>query len=137
MPWQSLKLALWFNAVGTALLGLCLLAASAPLAGLFGAYPGAVPAAVMTGAGVVCLLFAADLAWVARRADAHPGLIRVLTLADAALVLALPVVMLFAAPRLSSWGQLLLADLALITAFLVWCQWRGLGGLPAAPASRR
>ncbi|MBU59908.1 MAG: hypothetical protein CL543_13630 [Alcanivorax sp.] len=137
MPWQSLKLALWFNAVGTALLGVALIAAAGPLAGLFSAYSGAVPPAVMTGAGIVCLLFAVDLAWAARRSDDRPGFARLLTLADTGLALALPVVMLVAAPRLSPWGLLLLADLVLVTAFLVWCQWRGLGAPPVALGARR
>ncbi|MFP1681059.1 hypothetical protein ACLD0W_01035 [Alloalcanivorax sp. C16-1] len=137
MPWQSLKHALWFNAVGTALLGVVLIAAAGPLAGLFSAYSGAVPPLLMTGAGVVCLLFAVDLAWAARRSDRGVGFARLLTLADAGLVLALPLVMLVAASRLSLWGQLLLADLALITAFLVWCQWRGLGAPAVALDARR
>ncbi|HCK27896.1 MAG TPA: hypothetical protein DHW52_11970, partial [Alcanivorax sp.] len=63
------------------------------------------------------------------------GLAKLLTLADAAFVVAIPVVMLAAAPLLSSLGQFLLADLALLTAFLVWCQWRGLRQPQPAPAS--
>lgn len=135
MPWKSLKHALLFNAVGTALLGLLMIVDAGILAGLFSAYAGAVPPLVFTVAGVVVLLFAADLAFVGTRKPIPKGMAKLLTLADAAFVVALPVVMLTAAPLLSALGQFLLADLALLTAFLVWCQWRGLRQPQPAPAS--
>ena len=135
MPWKSLKHALLFNAVGTALLGALLIVDAAIIAALLGAHAGAIPPLVCTVAGVVCLLFAADLAFVGTRKPIPQGLAKLLTLADAAFVVALPVAMIAAAPLLSSLGQFLLADLALLTAFLVWCQWRGLRQPQPAPAS--
>lgn len=135
MPWKSLKHALLFNAVGTALLGALLIVDAGIIAGLLGAHAGAIPPLVCTVAGVVCLLFAADLAFVGTRKPIPQGLAKLLTLADAAFVVALPVVMVAAAPLLSTLGQFLLADLALLTAFLVWCQWRGLRQPQPAPAS--
>ena len=135
MPWKSLKHALLFNAVGTALLGALLIVDAGIIAGLLGAHAGAIPPLVCTVAGVVCLLFAADLAIVGTRKPIPQGLAKLLTLADAAFVVALPVVMIAAAPLLSSLGQFLLADLALLTAFLIWCQWRGLRQPQPAPAS--
>ena len=135
MPWKSLKHALLFNAVGTALLGALLIVDGGIIAGLLGAHAGAIPPLVCTVAGVVCLLFAADLAFVGTRKPIPQGLAKLLTLADAAFVVALPVVMIAAAPLLSSLGQFLLADLALLTAFLIWCQWRGLRQPQPAPAS--
>ena len=123
MPWKSLKHALLFNAVGTALLGALLIVDAA------------IPPLVCTVAGVVCLLFAADLAFVGTRKPIPQGLAKLLTLADAAFVVAIPVAMIAAAPLLSTLGQFLLADLALLTAFLVWCQWRGLRQPQPAPAS--
>ena len=86
-------------------------------------------------AGIVFLLFAADLAFVGTRKPIPQGMAKLLTLADVAFVVAIPVVMLTAAPLLSNLGQILLADLALLTAFLVWCQWRGLRQPQPAPAS--
>lgn len=135
MPWKSLKHALLFNAFGTALLGALLIVDAAIIAGLLGAHAGAIPPLVCTVAGVVCLLFAADLAFVGTRKPIPLGLAKLLTLADAAFVVALPVVMVAAAPLLSTLGQFLLADLALVTALLVWCQWRGLRQYQPAPAS--
>ncbi|HCK27895.1 MAG TPA: hypothetical protein DHW52_11965, partial [Alcanivorax sp.] len=64
MPWKSLKHALLFNAVGTALLGALLIVDGGIIAGLLGAHAGAIPPLICTVAGVVCLLFAADLAFV-------------------------------------------------------------------------
>ena len=135
MPWKSLKHALLFNAVGTALLGLLMIVDAGILAGLFSAHAGAIPPLIFTVAGVVVLLFAADLAFVGTRKPIPLGLAKLLTLADAAFVVALPVVMVAAAPLLSTLGQFLLADLALVTALLVWCQWRGLRQYQPAPAS--
>ncbi|MBD3649961.1 MAG: hypothetical protein HUJ15_01325 [Alcanivorax sp.] len=135
MPWKSLKHALLFNAVGTALLGALLIVDAAIIAGLLGAHAGAIPPLVCTVAGVVCLLFAADLAIVGTRKPIPQGLAKLLTLADAAFVVAIPVAMIAAAPLLSILGQFLLADLALLTAFLIWCQWRGLRPHQPAPAS--
>ena len=119
MPWKSLKHALLFNAFGTALLGALLIVDAAIIAALLGAHAGAIPPLACTVAGVVCLLFAADLAFVGTRKPIPQGLAKLLTLADAAFVVALPVVMIAAAPLLSSLGQFLLADLALLTAFPV------------------
>ena len=135
MPWKSLKHALLFNAVGTALLGALLIVDAAIIAGLLGAHAGAIPPLVCTVAGVVCLLFAADLAIVGTRKPIPQGLAKLLTLADAAFVVAIPVAMIAAAPLFSILGQFLLADLALLTAFLIWCQWRGLRQPQPAPAS--
>lgn len=135
MPWKSLKHALLFNAVGTALLGLLMIAAAGAIAGLIGAHAGAIPPLICTLAGVVFLLFAADLAFVGTRKPIPQGMAKLLTLADVAFVIAIPVVMLAASPLLSNLGQLLLADLALLTAFLAWCQWRGLRQPKPAPVS--
>ncbi len=130
MPWQSLKSALLFNAIVCAVFGVPLVTAGAFFAGLAGAHAGAIPVWLATAAGAVLLVLAVDLAWVATRRPIPRLLARLLTLADAAFVVAMPVVMLVAAPWLSNIGQLLLADLVLITAFCVWCQWRG----PRQPA---
>ena len=50
MPWKSLKHALLFNAVGTALLGLLMIVDAGILAGLFSAHAGAIPPLVAGGA---------------------------------------------------------------------------------------
>ncbi len=135
MPWKSLKHALLFNAVGTALLGVLMIVDAGVIAGLAGAHAGAVPPLIFTLGGGVLLLFAADLAFVGTREPIPQGMAKLLTLADAAFVIAIPVAMIAAAPLLSTLGQFLLADLALVTAFLVWCQWRGLRQPQPAPAS--
>ncbi|HAD47058.1 MAG TPA: hypothetical protein DCG45_14615, partial [Alcanivorax sp.] len=90
MPWKSLKHALLFNAVGTALLGALLIVDGGIIAGLLGAHAGAIPPLICTVAGVVCLLFAADLAFVGTRKPIPQGLAKLLTLADAAFVVAIP-----------------------------------------------
>lgn len=131
MPWQSLKSALLFNAVVCALIGAVLVIDAAPVAAIASAYAGAIEPLVATIAGAALLVVAVDLAWVASRRPIPITLAKLLTGADAAFVLAVPIVMIAAAPRLSNIGQLLLADLALITAFCVWCQWRGLRHAPA------
>ncbi|HEX5678233.1 MAG TPA: hypothetical protein VFX91_09695 [Alcanivorax sp.] len=135
MPWKSLKHALLFNAVGTALLGVLMIVDASVIAGLAGAHAGAIPPLICTLAGAVFLVFAADLAFVGTRKPIPQGMAKLLTLADVAFVIAIPVVMLAASPWLSNLGQILLADLALLTAFLAWCQWRGLRQPKSAPAS--
>ena len=133
MPWKSLKNALFFNAAVCALIGAVLIVDATPVAALAGAYAGAIPPWVCVLGGAALLLFALDLAWVGSRRPIPLTFVRLLNAADAAWVLVTPVVMIAAAPWLSHLGQLLLADLALITAFCVWCQWRGLHRARSAP----
>ncbi|WP_101675919.1 hypothetical protein [Alloalcanivorax mobilis] len=134
MPWKSLKSALLFNAFACVLIGALLIAGAAAVAALAGADAGAIAPWVCTLAGAALLLLAVDLAFVATRPVIPLTLARLLTAADAVFVVATPVVMVVAAPWLSNLGQLMLADLALLTAFCVWCQWRGLRREQAAPA---
>jgi hypothetical protein len=120
MPWTSLKSALLFNALCSTILGVILLFSPSAVAALMGEFN---PLMVL-GAGL--LLFAADVAWVATRKPISPLLAKMITTADAAWVVATPVVMILAAPWVSFWGQILLLDVALLVAFCALCQWRGL-----------
>lgn len=122
MPWTSLKSALLFNAVFSAVCGGVLLLSPSAMAALMGEFNPLILMAL--GAGL--LLFAADVAWVATRKPISPLLVKMITTADVAWVLATPVVMIVAAPWLSFWGQMLLLDVALLGAFCALCQWRGL-----------
>jgi hypothetical protein len=126
MPWNSLKNALLLNAALCVLVGAVLIIEATSIAVLISATPGGIPESLLIGAGIVLLLFAADLAFVATRRPVHNGWAKMLTLADAGFVAATPVIMLTAAPWLSGWGHLLLLDLALISLFCAICQWRGL-----------
>lgn len=122
MPWTSLKTALLFNAVFSAVCGGLLLLFPSAVAALMGDFN---PLILMVlGAGL--LLFAVDVAWVATRKPISQLLAKMITTADVAWVLATPVVMIVAAPWLSVWGQVLLLDVALLVAFCALCQWRGL-----------
>ena len=122
MPWTSLKSALLFNALCSTILGVILLFYPSAVAALMGEFN---PLILMVlGAGL--LLFAADVAWVATRKPISQLLAKMITTADAAWVVATPVVMILAAPWLSFWGQILLLDVALLVAFCALCQRRGL-----------
>ncbi|MGJ3257064.1 MAG: hypothetical protein ACFE0K_12150 [Alcanivorax sp.] len=122
MPWTSLKTALLFNAVFSAVCGGVLLLLPSAVAALMGDFN---PLILMVlGAGL--LLFAVDVAWVATRKPISQLLAKMITTADVAWVLATPVVMMVAAPWLSFWGQVLLLDVALLVGFCALCQWRGL-----------
>ena len=122
MPWSSLKSALLFNAACSCLLGIALLLFPSAIAGLMGDFS----PLILTALGAGLLIFAADVGWVATREPISPALVRLITFADLAWVLATPVAMLVAAPWLSLWGQLLLLDVGLLVAFCGFCQWRGI-----------
>ena len=95
MPWTSLKSALLFNALCSTILGVILLFSPSAVAALMGEFN---PLILMVlGAGL--LLFAADVAWVATRKPISPLLAKMITTADAAWVVATPVVMILAAPK--------------------------------------
>lgn len=123
---QSLKNALLFNAALCALIGAVLIVDSGPIADLAAAETAVIPTWVVSAGGITLLLFAADLAFVATRRPIPRHWVKMLTAADLAFVVMVPVIMLVTAPVLTGVGQLLLAGLALLSAFCVWCQWRGL-----------
>lgn len=129
MPWHSLRNALLFNAVFSLACALPLLLMPATVA----AFLGDVPAMLCLVLGVGLLVFALEVAWVATRKPVSQTYARLITYADLAWVVATPVVMLAASSQLSGWGQIVLLDVALVTGFCAWCQWRGLSvALPKA-----
>jgi len=134
MPWQSLKNALLFNAFLCGLIAAVLIVDADAVAAVAATSAGSVPTGLMTAFGVMLAGLAMVLALLASRPVIPRRATLLLTGADAAFVAITPVIMVLAKSRLSDWGQLLLLDLALVTAFCVWCQWRGVRreGTPAA-----
>lgn len=122
MPWASLKNALLFNAVCSALLGVALLLAPSWIMHLMGDFN----PLILTVLGVALLLFAVDVALIAIRNPIPLRLARWITRADMAWVMATPVVMAVAAPWLGVWGHLVLLDVALLVACCAYWQNRGL-----------
>lgn len=122
MPWISLKNALLFNAICSTVLGAVLLLAPSAVMQLMGEFN---PLILMALGGAL-LLFAADVAFVATRRPISPRLARLITQADAAWIIATPVVMVVAAPWLGFWGYVLLLDVALLVACCAYWQYRGL-----------
>lgn len=125
MPWQSLKTALFLNAFLCALIAAVLIVDADMVAAVAAASAGSVPAGLVTAFGVMLAGLAIVLALLASRPAIPRRAVLLLTGADAAFVVVTPVIMVLAESRLSHWGQLMLLDLALVTAFCVWCQWRG------------
>jgi hypothetical protein len=122
MPWQSLRNALLFNAVFSFACGVALLATPHAIAALLGEVP--VMLCQILGVGLV--LFAAEVAWVGTRKPVSRLLAKLITAADVAWVAGSVVLVVAAAGFLSFWGQILILDIALLTGFCAWCQWRNL-----------
>ncbi|AJD46787.1 hypothetical protein S7S_01815 [Isoalcanivorax pacificus W11-5] len=120
MPWQSLRNALLFNAVFSFACGVALLAMPQTIAALLGE----VPVMICQILGVGLVLFAAEVAWVGTRKPVSPLLAKLITAADVAWVVGSVVLVVAAAGFLNVWGQVLILDIALVTGFCAWCQWR-------------
>lgn len=119
---RSLRKSFKINATFSALSGLALLALAAPIARVTGSYP----AWINELLGVVLLVLAADVFWVATRPQLSESLSRTIFYADIAFVIATPVVMLVCRDYLSFWGQMLLLDVGIATAVLAYFEGRGL-----------
>ena len=110
------------NALFSGIGGVALLIAPEAIAALMGGFPALICRLAGAGLGV----FACDVAWVACRLPGSMRFVKWIFAADAAWVLATPIVMLGFADQLSLWGHLLLIDVGLVVALFAFLEWRGL-----------
>ncbi|MEO1447902.1 MAG: hypothetical protein AAFV07_00145 [Bacteroidota bacterium] len=118
------KLQIWLriNAAFSALSGLTLLLANAPLQKLMGISQ----ADILPGLGLNLLVFAAFVAWVSYRKAHQRGWVMSITLMDLAWVLGSALLLIFRPFDLSTWGYILIFIVADLVGTFAWMQYRGM-----------
>jgi hypothetical protein len=88
---------------------------------------------VFTVLGVGLLVFALDVFITARKPEPSRGKALIIFCADVGWVVLTPVVMLLLADRITSLGNILLMDIAVIVGIFAAFEWRGIGKLRLNP----
>lgn len=91
------------------------------------------PIAVFIVLGIGLLVFALDVFLTAGKSAPSRGKILYIFCADVAWVVLTPVMMLLLADRITSLGNLLLIDIAIIVGAFAACEWLGIGKLRINP----
>ncbi|MGH6762150.1 MAG: hypothetical protein ACRECW_11255 [Phyllobacterium sp.] len=128
----TLKNGLLINAILTGATGLLMALFANPVASLL--VPGA-PAWLIFAIGAAFVLFAIDVALIARWKSGSAALVGFVFLADLAFIIAVPAILLMMPHAFTALGIAASLGVSAIVACFAWIEWQGLQAMSAANAA--
>jgi hypothetical protein len=129
---NALRRALFLDAAASGGMGVVLLVAAGPLAGLLG-----LPPSLLRSVGVFLVPFAAMLLWVARRRDALPGITRAIVVGNVLWVVASGLLLVSGVVTPTLLGEIFVLAQAAAVLIFAYLEYRGLRSAQGTLAAER